>query len=143
MIDWNSGYDKKDLQVDVGHIIAKSPSIETLKSICKYNPETGEKDTPVFELDTLTIELKDEDLYDKDNMLVKAGETTVDKAMIIKVMEEIFNKKLLIKDETRVLKKEMGNSYTITIQKPTNYKAPLLVMAKNMNYIIAPRYEEN
>lgn len=140
---WDKAY-TSDIETEPSHIIARSKGIQPLKDICKYNIETCEKQQGIFELDNLQIEISDQELYHwKDYYKIKIGTGLYDKSQIYRVMEQIFNKKILLKDESRAIKKEHGMNYTLTIQKPTNGNYPLIIMHHPYNYIIAPCIEEN
>ena len=141
---WEKAYNS-EIEVEPGHIIGRSKGIEILKEkCCKYNINTGLREPGEYSLDNLQITIKDEKLYPwEDHTKIKIGTALFARVQIYKVIEQIFNKKILLKDESRAIKKEHDMNYTLTIQKPLNGNYPLIIMTKKYNYVIAPCIEES
>lgn len=142
--NWEKAYSGK-IEVEPGHIIGRCKEIQAIKDeLCRYNIHTGEKTPGKYDLDSLQIEIKDETLNQwEKHAKIKIGTVLLAKKQIYKVIQEIFNKKILLKDESRAIKKEHGMNYTLTIQKPTNGNYPVIIMTGKYNYVIAPRIKGN
>lgn len=142
--NWEKRYSGK-IEVEPEHIIGRCKGIRAIKDeICKYNIHTRMAEPGKYDLDSLQIKIKDETLNQwEDHAKIKIGTALFAKKQIYKVIQEIFKKKILLKDESRAIKKEHGMYYTLTIQKPTNGDYPLIIMTGKYNYVIAPCLEEN
>lgn len=143
MLEWKqSGY-SPEIEVEPEHIIGRSKGIKILKkNLATYDLNVCKKKVCKYKLANLQIEVKDEPLNQwEENAKIKIGTSLFAKKQIYKVIQEMFNKKILLKDESRAIKKEFGMNYTLTVQKPTNGAYPLIVMTKEYAYAIAPCLE--
>jgi len=120
--------------VDIVDIIAKRTSKDYLK-----DDRIGELFKKCTLKDKMTIQLKNvvcEPWNDKNMMEIGTGRYDI--KYILKIVEEIENRKILVNDESKVMDRLLNDSVTIKIRYAEEKDYPIVIEGNGVFYLLAP-----
>ena len=126
---------KDGIECDNNYVIGRHKDMDKLFGTFKQNKQD-------YREEIVSITIEDDDLFEQDNSgdipVFKLGNSFYSRRYIYLLLEELFNKKILIKDKSRPYKSEVEKIYNITCFVPNNSDVPMFIYGDIYNYIIAP-----
>ena len=126
---------KDGIECDNNYVIGRDKDINKLFNVFRLNKQD-------YSEEIVSITIEDDDLFKQDNSgdipVFKLGNSFYSRRYIYLLLEELFNKKILIKDKSRPYKSEFEKIYNITCFVPNNSDVPMFIYGDIYDYIIAP-----
>jgi hypothetical protein len=136
-----------EIETDISCIIGRARNPDNLRAICKYDVQNSyDKKQAEFKKETIKIIVKNESLTDFHRAIFSFGTSRFDKFQIYRVLEELFNKQIIMSDLSRPLKRMIEKELVFDALVPVNGIFPVIILNKTVDgfcYIVAPILERD